>query len=145
MKKNAIKWMVLGGVLVFIVLYAMEMSQTGIERIYGPIEGGRPTAVAGNGSLEEDYTEPEAEPAYGKGGAPLSDEAERKIARLEKELAEVRKLAELNSQKERLPGIKTGDGKPTVNKLADETAGLLQSVSSGSIKFVVSLFGSVAN
>ncbi|MUT66643.1 hypothetical protein [Paenibacillus sp. NEAU-GSW1] len=146
MKRSAWKWTILGGVLVFIVLYAMEMSQTGIERIYGPIEGGEtsitlPSSSAYNGTSSAPREQAEQDAA----DTGLSDEAERKIASLEQELAEVREIAERGARKERLPGIDGDPSEPTVNKLADGTAGFLQSFSSGGIEFVVSLFDKVTN
>ncbi|MFF2090354.1 hypothetical protein [Paenibacillus sp. NPDC058174] len=146
MKRSAIKWAIMGGVLVFIVLYAMEMSQTGIERIYGPIEGGQtsvtlPSAQSpGKGSGVEGVVDGSSSSPSG-----MSAAAEKKIAKLEKELAEVREIAERGSRRERLPGIDGGSNEPAVNKLADGTSGFLQSITTGGIKFVVSLFDSVTN
>ncbi|GGG56016.1 hypothetical protein [Paenibacillus radicis (ex Gao et al. 2016)] len=146
MKRSALKWTILGGVLVFIVLYAMEMSQSGIERIYGPIEGGQTSVTlpsaqsAGSGNSDEGVVDGGSRPSSG-----MSAAAEKKIAKLEKELAEVREIAERGSRRERLPGIDGGSHEPAVNKLADGTSGFLQSVTTGGIKFVVSLFDSVTN
>ncbi|MCM3627247.1 hypothetical protein M3194_07710 [Paenibacillus glycanilyticus] len=139
--KGALKWVLLGGVLVFIILYGVEMSSAGIERIYGPIDGEGSSAIMSNEnkysltSSESDSSELE--------GSGLSSSAERKIAELEKELKEVRKIAEESARHERLPGISSDSGEPAVNKVADGTAGLLQSVSSGGIRFIASLFNSV--
>lgn len=135
MKRNGWKWALLGGAFVFIVLYGIEMSTAGIERIHGPMnEGAAPLAspIAGQDDV-----------------LPLtySSETERKIIALEKELAEIRMLAardELsrlsNEVNPRLLGMPYDDGEPPVNKLADSTSSLLQSVSSNSIRFVASLF-----
>ncbi|WP_042162802.1 hypothetical protein [Paenibacillus gorillae] len=144
MKRSAIKWAILGGALVFIVLYAMEMSQSGIERIYGPIEGGQTSVTLPSahsaGSSDEGVIDGSAPSSSG-----MSAAAEKKIAKLEKELAEVREIAERGSRRERLPGIDGRAHEPAVNKLADGTSGFLQSVTTGGIKFVVSLFDSVTN
>ncbi|WP_127496422.1 hypothetical protein [Paenibacillus glycanilyticus] len=139
--KGAFKWILLGGVLVFIVLYGIEMSSSGIERIYGPIEKNNSSSVI---SEEDRYnlasSDEESTTVKSSG---LSTEADRKIAELEKELKEVRKIAEQNGRHERLPGLSSDNGEPTVNKVADGTAGLLQSVSNSGIRFIASLFGSV--
>ncbi|GLX69192.1 hypothetical protein [Paenibacillus glycanilyticus] len=139
--KGALKWVLLGGVLVFIVLYGIEMSSSGIERIYGPIDNKGTSAIM---SEDNAYNQTAAdEEQVNAGTSGLSKEADRKIAQLEKELQEVRKIAEQNARHERLPGISSDSGEPTVNKVADGTAGLLQSVSNSGIRFIASLFGSV--
>lgn len=140
--KGALKWVLLGGVLVFIVLYGIEMSSSGIERIYGPIEEkGNSSAIM---SEDDRYDLAAAEEDSSiKESSGLSTEADRKIAELEKELKEVRKIAEQNARHERLPDISSDSGEPTVNKVADGTAGLLQSVSNSGIRFIASLFNSV--
>lgn len=143
MKQSALKWTVLGGVLVFIILYGMEMSSTGIERIYGPIEGSGASSITL--SPQTDYPEEGARPSIKDTSAGLSDAAERKIAKLEEELAEVREIAERNIRGQRLPGVTGDPDVPAVNKLADGTAGMLQSVTTSGIRFVVSLFDSVTN
>lgn len=143
MKGSALKWTVLGGVLVFIVLYGMEMSSAGIEKIYGPIEGSEAASVQTEAAAEKD-TLPAAVEASDE-TAGLSSSAEKKIEELQKELAEVRKIAERSSHYERLLGIPKESTEPSVNKLADGASGFLQSFSSGGIRFVVSLFDSVTN
>lgn len=121
MKRNAWKWALLGGALTFIVLYGIEMSTAGIERINGPF------ASVDTPAPTERKTD-----AY-------TSETDRKIAALEKELDEIRKLAYYQYQT-RLPGVPYENDQPPINKLADSTSGLLQSASSNGIRFVVSLF-----
>jgi|GEM_PF-293600 hypothetical protein len=140
--KGAFKWVVLGGVLVFIVLYGVEMSSAGIERIYGPLDSNGNSSAIMSDDDRYNLAASDNESA-GMEGTGLSSAAERKIADLEKELKEVRKIAEQNARHERLPGISSDSGEPTVNKVADGTAGLLQSVSNSGIRFIASLFGSV--
>ncbi|TCN01547.1 hypothetical protein EV294_1011004 [Paenibacillus sp. BK033] len=139
--KGAFKWILLGGVLVFIALYGIEMSSSGIERIYGPIEKNNSSSIVSEDDRYNLAASDEESPTVKSGG--LSTEADRKIAELEKELKEVRKIAEQNARHERLPGLSSDSGEPTVNKVADGTAGLLQSVSNSGIRFIASLFGSV--
>ncbi|MFX3633704.1 MAG: hypothetical protein ACE3L7_25465 [Candidatus Pristimantibacillus sp.] len=143
MKRSALKWTVLGGVLVFIVLYGMEMSSTGIERIYGPIEGSGASSISL--SQQADSSVEGVTSSVKDTPTGLTDAAERKIAKLEEELAEVREIAERNNRGQRLPGVSGDPDVPAVNKLADGTAGMLQSVTTGGIRFVVSLFDSVTN
>lgn len=141
MKRNALKWTVIGGALAIIILYGIDMSSAGIERIYGPIEGA------------DEYAEAvQPEPSTDA----ISDFAldqQQKIAQLEKELAEIKRLAvlaegsdlagrteSLPEENERLPGVPLEADQPAVNRIADSTSGLLQSMSSEGIRFVVSIF-----
>ncbi|WP_424766727.1 hypothetical protein [Paenibacillus sp. sgz302251] len=144
MKRRALKWMVLGGALVIIIMYGIEMSSSGIERIYGP--------------LDHEYTYAEQEqpaPAEDK-ATDLALEQQRKIAQLEQELEELKLMASRSSnpdsfepvlpieslpvQNERLPGIPYEVEQPAVNRIADSASGLLQSMSSEGIRLVVSIF-----
>lgn len=123
MKGNAWKWLTIGGVIALLVMFGLEMSTTGIERIYGPMNG-------------EEYT-------AGAGESEYKSETEERIAELERELAEIRRITYGNGyegEETRLPGIPYENDQPAVNKLADSTSGLLQSASSKGIRFVVGLF-----
>ncbi|MFF2887797.1 hypothetical protein [Paenibacillus sp. NPDC057967] len=123
MKGNAWKWLAIGGAIALLVMFGLEMSNTGIERIYGPIDG-------------EEYT-------VGSGTAEYVTETDKRIAELERELEEIRRIAYGNGydgEGTRLPGMPSENGQPAVNKLADSTSGLLQSASSKGIRFVVGLF-----
>ncbi|MEF2247280.1 MULTISPECIES: hypothetical protein [unclassified Paenibacillus] len=146
MRKKAWKWALLGGALTFIILYGIEMSTAGIERIHGPLQSQlsqnelKPPASAEPGSNVRDG-EQEMEQWLPKTAT------ERKIAQLEKELEEIRKLASLEKKYEEqynelwsdLPGGGNGSSS-AVNKFADSASGMLESASSGGIKFVVSMF-----
>ncbi|GKU79742.1 translation initiation factor 2 [Paenibacillus sp. L3-i20] len=126
MRRNPWKWLLLGGALTFIVLFGLEMSNTGIERIYGPIEGEEMIEIAPEDSTYESDTE-------------------RRIAELEEELKQIRQIAyedesNLETDHPRLPGIPYEENDAAVNKIADSTSGLLQSASSSGIRFVGSLF-----
>ncbi|RJE89856.1 hypothetical protein D3P07_06420 [Paenibacillus sp. 1011MAR3C5] len=123
MKGNAWKWLAIGGAIALLVMFGLEMSNTGIERIYGPIDG-------------EEYT-------AGSGAAEYATETDKRIAELERELEEIRRIAYGNGYEgegTRLPGMPSENDQPAVNKLADSTSGLLQSASSKGIRFVVGLF-----
>lgn len=126
MRHNPWKWLAIGGALTFLVIFGMEMSTTGIERIYGPIEGGENVTLESERIIHKTDTE-------------------QRIAQLERELEEIRKIAYgddylLKSGNPRLIGMPYETEQPAVNKLADTTSSLLQSASSKGIRFVVSLF-----
>ncbi|MDQ8736737.1 hypothetical protein [Paenibacillus sp. LHD-38] len=141
MKSNALKWTVLGGALAIIVMYGIDMSSHGIERIYGPIEGA------------DEYTENLQPEVTVTPVETFETEQQQKIAKLEKELEELKRIAsgvdseypaetadkspELN---ERLPGVPLQNDQPAVNRIADSTSGLLQNMSSEGIRMVVSIF-----
>lgn len=123
MRGNAWKWLAIGGAIALLVMFGLEMSTTGIERIYGPIEG-------------DEYT-------VGSGTDRYATETDKRIAELERELEEIRRIAYgkgNDGNQARLPGMPYEEDQPAVNKLADSTSGLLQSASSKSIRFVVHLF-----
>ncbi|MEV5028658.1 hypothetical protein [Paenibacillus sp. LPE1-1-1.1] len=143
MKRNALKWTVLGGALAIIVMYGIDMSSHGIERIYGPVEDA------------DEYTE-NIQPEVTVNPNPeesFETEQQKKIAELEKELEELKKMASRGDSEnssetaentsdvnERLPGVPLQDDQPAVNRIADSTSGLLQNMSSEGIRMVVSIF-----
>ncbi|REK77432.1 translation initiation factor 2 [Paenibacillus paeoniae] len=123
MRGNAWKWLAIGGAIALLVMFGLEMSTTGIERIYGPIDG-------------SEYT-------VGTGNSGYVSETDKRITELERELEEIRRIAYGNGYEgegARLPGMPLQNDQPAVNKLADSTSGLLQTASSKSIRFVVGLF-----
>lgn len=124
MKRQTWKWLLLGSALTFLILFGMELSTKGVETIYGPLD------------KESGYAQQPSEAQY-------ASETDRRIAELERELAEIRELAYESSrwkEEERLPGMPYREDHPAVNKLADSTAGVLQNASSKGMRFVVSLF-----
>lgn len=125
MKGNAWKWLAIGGALAILVMFGLEMTSSGIERIYGPIEGEASYGV-------------DAGPAAEEGSSRYESDTDKRIAQLERELEEIRRAYGLGG--ERLPGVPYEDEEPAVNKLADSTSGMLQSASSKGIRFVVGLF-----
>ncbi|MFC4778556.1 hypothetical protein ACFO9Q_17315 [Paenibacillus sp. GCM10023252] len=141
MRKSKWKWALLGGALVIIIMYGIELTTTGIERVYGPLADNEAAPVA----IVQDE---EAGLIPQKEESPQS-ELEQKVEELEQELQRVKQLAAMEDTapvqngNEHLPGIPREVYEPAVNKVADSTAGLLQSVSSGGIRFIVSLFDSV--
>lgn len=147
MKRSTFKWMVLGGALAIIVMYGLEISTAGIGRVYGPVEPG-----------SQAYEE--AQPEQAAAGNSADDRTLQKIEQLEKELAELKKMAAgeeasgtdsepepergplgaLPADEDRLPGIPAADDQSTVNRIADSTSGMLQNMSNEGIRIVVSIF-----
>lgn len=129
MNRKTWKVLLLGVTIAFIVLFGMEMSTSGIERIYGPMDGSEPYG-------------------YSREDRVYASETDRRIAELERELDDIRRIAyggEYAGEHDRLPGMPVEDEQAAVNKIADSTAGLLQTASSKGIRFVVSLFDGLMN
>jgi hypothetical protein len=85
---------------------------------------------------------------YDNGDRVYASETDRRIAELEKELDDIRRIAygdDYVNGNERLPGMPVEDEQAAVNKIADSTSGLLQTASSKGIRFVVSLFDGLMN
>ena len=142
MKHGAWKWILVGGALTVIVLFGIEMSTTGIERIYGPMDGSLETGQTGftAGIIEQ---------------SNHASETERRIEELERELERIRELAgdedkpekdwlreKLMNQEEETPVV---DDQPAVDKIADSTSGLLKTASTSGIKLVANLFDGLIN
>ncbi len=130
MRRKGWKWAILGGACTIIILFGIDISTAGIERIHGPLTEER--AV-----IQKKYE------------STAQSETERKIEALEKELAEIKKIADLEQQlaeyrekpeHPRLIGMPYESEAPVVHKLADSTADVLQSVSSGGIRMIASWF-----
>ncbi|KRE54198.1 hypothetical protein [Paenibacillus sp. Soil522] len=143
MKRNTLKWTVLGGAMAIIIMYGIDMTSAGIERIYGPVEGA------------DEYTETASPEETVNPRNEFAVSQQKKIAELEKELEELKRLASLAeaeytpapapaesiaAENERLPGVPTQNDQPAVNRIADSTSGLLQNMSSEGIRMVVSIF-----
>ncbi|CAH1220986.1 hypothetical protein PAECIP111893_04655 [Paenibacillus plantiphilus] len=135
MRRQSVKMAVVGGAIAIVVLFGIDMATSGVERINGPIDQQQALPVDPLPSEDGLGLDPERE--------GLIREAEQMIERLKAEQAQA--SAEEQSENERLPGMPDLSEQSTVNKLADGTAGFLQSLSSRSIRFVVSIFDSVTD
>ena len=148
MRKRAWKWALLGGALTFIILYGLEMSTAGIERIHGPLQSSSVQPDQMNST--QSHLQSNNNQASGQSNEPLIPQSvtEKKIAQLEKELEQIRKLALLEKQHEDkhdelwpiMPDSMNTNNNSAVNKFADSASGMLESASRGGIKFVVSMF-----
>lgn len=125
--KQVVGMMVLLVVGVFI---GMEVTSVSIERIYGPIDTNRSSAPADSAWLER----PAQEPLASRPAEP-DPVQEREAAVPAIPLREWPAEAELPPA-QGLPPVQDA----AVNKLADQTAGLLQTLSQAGIRAVVGLF-----
>lgn len=119
MRRDSLRLLLLIGVIAFAVLYGMELSSSGIKNVYGPMDqlpSQRPAEQTDDGtwSLPPDRTQthPEAVPSE-TGGTGESD-PEAYFPRT--------------------------DRQPLVDRVSGTTAEALHELSSGGIRFVVSLF-----
>ncbi|MCU6707646.1 hypothetical protein M6D81_02895 [Paenibacillus sp. J5C_2022] len=125
MRRNRWKWIGFGVALAFLVIYGIELSTTGIERIHGPL-------AEGNGQ----YVQYEEEPPQSSRDRKLED----RIAELERELDDLKRGNRYPVDADsRWPGLYEPD-EPVVNKLADSTSELLENASSSGIRFIASFF-----
>ncbi|WP_028561686.1 hypothetical protein [Paenibacillus pinihumi] len=130
-RKHSFKWAIIGAVIAIVLMFGIEIASTGIETVYGPVK--QPSASSMTGLVPEagpqqTYASVPERPVYGpyvQGNSPNAGRYEPVM--------------------ERMPGIYGEYREPAVNRVADQTAGVLQSLSSGGIRFVVSLFDSITN
>jgi hypothetical protein len=159
MRRQTLKTAVVGGLIAIVVLFGIDLASSGIERIYGPIEQNGTLPV---GSLEYNGPTGQTDPsgrsqsaaedmnskgAQQEGQAVMQGTVQRVVDAQHGRKTEPGQLASQQKpgENERLPGIPDIREDSTVNKLADGTAGLLQTVSSKGIRFLVSFFESVTD
>lgn len=153
-RSKAWKWLVLGGAITVILLYMLEMTTTGIERVYGPLDE---TAAAAQSPKSSEYAtglipiqaddkqkqaaSSDASVKGSSGGSAIDQE----IAALEAEIAELKRLALLKEKEELQQKLLINEdaAKPAVNRMADSTSEVLQSASSTGLQFIANLFSKV--
>ncbi|UVI32057.1 hypothetical protein [Paenibacillus spongiae] len=159
MRRQSMKWAFVGGMVVLVVMFGIDLASNGVERIYGPMDKGTESTVGrltyddagqGRSRVESGLYDDE----YYNGDL-LPEERDLKTNRSARSVEEAAKLRDRHGADEeaydkeldndRLPGIPDMREDSTVNKLADGTAGVLQSLSSQGIRFVVSFFESVTD
>jgi len=163
-RSKAWKWLLLGSAITIIVLYMAELTTSGIERVYGPLESSqsaqRQALEAGLAGEEKNTrglipitdneryeevaaVEVKSERPSLSTGSPVDQE----IATLEAEIAELKRQALLKEKQELQKKLLINEeaSKPAVNRMADSTSEVLQKTSSGSIEFIAKLFSNVIN
>ncbi|MBB3108958.1 hypothetical protein FHS18_001010 [Paenibacillus phyllosphaerae] len=161
MRRQPLQWAMLGGMIVLVVMFGIDLATSGVERIYGPVEQsevktigeqtpvsqtptGQASATAGGAlSLEQTASSASAEVEQ----FPQQTGTGRTVGEAQRDPEGKRRteVVEVPAENERLPGIPDLHEDTTVNKLADGTAGVLQTLSNQGIRFVVSLFESVTD
>jgi hypothetical protein len=148
------QYMLLGAAIAFFVLYGIELSSDGMEDVYGPL---------GPRSVDRTETERGGYGSYGGGSYPAGPRGGTVSPHQdpygawpgdtygETGTGDAPDQDDGNAWPERTGGY-DGYGYPyagaeggggAVSRLADGTAGLLQSMAKGGIRFIVSLFESV--
>lgn len=142
---KAWKWLLVGSAMTIIILYMLEMTTTGIERIYGPLAPSESVTLQPN----ESYQAPTATTEHLETTVtdPSLSPIEQEIAVLEQEVARLKKQT-LENEKIKLQSqllLNEAAEQPAVNRLADTTSGVLQSASSSGIQYIAQLFSKVIN
>lgn len=140
MGRDMLKFAVFAGLIVFAVMYGMELANSGINTVYGPVDrsgaasarspqqtadGGASQSAGRTASGRSDGRYANEPPGLAVDGA--TDAAGRGTA--------------VGSDGYAIP---RDDHEPAVDRLAGKTAEALQNLSKGGIRFIVSLFDKVA-
>lgn len=113
MGRDSLRLLLLAGVVAFAVLYGMDLSSRGINRVYGPLEQPVQTPQAREID-EEGWTLP-----------PRQAESRQPAAQ------------------DRYVVIPRPDSAPLIDRISGAAAETLHGISSGGIRFIVSLFDKV--
>ena len=157
MRRQSFKMAVVGGLVALVVLFGIDIATSGVERIYGPLDdsGALPVnRLNDNSAADQRYYSTTVQSGGADVGQQLPEDAgsslepHRTVGEAEKGGSRSQTETQqqpVAAQNERLPGIPDTRRDSSVNKLADGTAGLLQSVSSQGIRFIVSFFDSITD
>lgn len=155
-KKHSLKWALIGAALALLFMYGLDMASSGIERVYGPVQSSPGTAagdLAVSTSAQPGSLHPADSNAPGfseQAGQPRQTDqsaqaGQPSAAALYGPHLQDSAAAAYQPIEPRLPGAYGEYREPAVNRVADQTAGMLQSLSSSGIRLVVSLFDSFTN
>jgi hypothetical protein len=122
MRRDSFKLLILAGIVAFAILYGMELASNGISTVYGPMD--TPSVAQDPASVQEDWTLPTRPTDQGAAGRTTAVEPAVPY--------------DWEAQTETL--IPRNDRKPIVDRISGKTAEVLHGLSSGGIRFVVSLF-----
>jgi len=134
MKRDGWKWALAGAAIALLIVYGIDSADSGIRNVYGPVGADvQPPAVNGGSQSALEQTNTTAEQHTSSRDEEYTREANESI----------HSNRDGYTGNERLPDVPYDTSEPTVNKLADGAAGVLQSVSSGGIKLFVSMFDGI--
>jgi len=119
MGRFTIRFALFGLLVALCILYGIEMATSGIERIQGPLSG-----------QQQEQSEP-------------LEQAQNDVKKPEKETPEKEDRQEPAATQPQPQPLKRSGKEPSVDVLADHTADVLQAVSSGGIRFIVSIFDAI--
>lgn len=163
MRHQSLKMALVGGAVALIVMFGIDTATSGIERVNGPMNQTGALAVNPAASYEQTgstyesalTTNPGSEQLNGNQALPQSPQAVPSIGqrvgdaqhgRRSKDGWQLQMVPNVQADpNERLPGLPDLRTDSSVNQLADGTAGVLQSISSKGIRFIVSFFESVTD
>ncbi|AZN40427.1 hypothetical protein [Paenibacillus albus] len=160
MRRNSMKMIIVGATAALVIMFGIDLASSGIERIYGPVSGGTgATAVNPQTSMTSKQLPADTYNTVTDQEQVQEQLPENQIyvvperrtvadAQHGRTDEEVRRAYERKLQEEldkRLPGVPDLKSESTVNKVADGTAGVLQTMSSKGIRMVVSFFESVTD
>ncbi|WP_308638822.1 hypothetical protein [Paenibacillus silvisoli] len=155
MRSQSMKMALIGGAVALIILFGIDMASSGIERVYGPVEGAvrsvDPAAKVNTTSLSGEEVFDDQQERGGQLPENQIDQSQRRTvadAQHGRTEEDIRKEYERKLQEEldkRLAGLPDLRSDATVNKVADGTAGMLQTMSAKGIRMVVSFFESVTD
>jgi hypothetical protein len=123
MRRDSIRLLVIAGIVGLAVLYGMELSSDGISRVYGPMQDSEPGGQAAADAAGSSRVRPSASEDEDWTLPP------RKSSRYD--------------ERETSLVIPRSDRQPLVDRVSAATAEALHDISSGGIRFVVSLFDKV--
>jgi len=112
MRRDSLRLLLLAGVVAFAVLYGMDLSSRGINRVYGP--------------LDEPVQTPQSREIDEEGWTLPPRQNERRTA-----------------VEDRYIVIPRQDSVPLIDRVSGAAAETLHGISSGGIRFIVSLFDKV--
>lgn len=119
MRRDSFRLLLLAGVVAFAVLYGMDLSSRGINRVYGPMDqqsDGASPRVQQQQQDDEDWTLP-PRPTANRQSSSFDRSEELVIPR--------------------------HDSEPLVDRVSGAAAETLHGISSGGIRFIVSLFDKI--
>ena len=120
MRRDSFRLLLLAGVVVFAILYGMDLSSRGINRVYGPLDE-QPDGI-------NPRTQQQQQSDSGDWTLPPQRTTDRQSS--------------LSGRNQNLV-IPRHDSEPLIDRVSGATAETLHGLSSGGIRFIVSLFDKV--